>query len=262
MTTGLGDYWRALGKDLATPTSAFLDHFDEYKVLDQVGRAPKSCAPVEQSVYPMIYRAQDVCALMWLTPNAAGSLDLVSHYPMVIDGAPISAHVIADTPWEGNIEGFVHLQINGSVHTCFDPLFPLTGHSYIPNEHDDFLLSGFAISVHPLRNVAEVSNKHSLLASSLSTHYETGKTILVDLSDQSEAKELHAVIGLVKAVGKSEISGLQVFRVTVEAFPGVDLPLIFGATSLRTAGWEPAPGEPIAAIFLLQGCLASAVMSL
>jgi len=260
--TGLGDYWRALNKDLSAAASAFLEHFDDSKVLDQSGRAPSSCAPIDQIVNPMLYRTNLVGAVMWLARNSAGSLNLVSHYPMVLDGARVSAVVVGDTPWEGQVEGYVHLRINGTDVTCFDPLFPLTGQDYVENESADFALAGFGVAIHPLSAQAERSNNNPQVAASLSAYYETGRGILLGLSSQSDAQELHLAIATVKDVRRSTIGGLQLFRATIELAPGVDIPLIFGLTSLGTTGWAPAPGESIAATFLLQGCLSSAIAGL
>lgn|GEM_PF-3667718 len=262
MKTGLGDYWRALNKDLSAATSAFLEHFDDYKVLDQVGRAPNSCAPVDEIVQPMIYRAELVSAIMWLARNSSGSLNLVSHYPMVLDGARISAVVVGDTPWEGQVEGYLHLRINGRDMACFDPLFPLNGHDYVENESADFSLAGFGVSIHPLSALAERSNNKPQIAASLSAYYETGHSILLDLSSQSDAQELHLAIATVKDLRRGTVGGLHLFRATIELPIGVDIPLIFGSTSLGATGWVPAPGEPIAATFLLQGCLTSAIAGL
>ncbi len=195
MTTGLGDYWRVLNKDISASISAFFERFDDYQVLDQIGHAPKNCAPEEQIVQPMIYRTELVSALMWLARNAGGGLNLVSHYPMVADGSRISATVVGDTPWEGNVEGYVHLQINGMDVTCFDPLFPLTGLHYVENEPADFLLAGFGVSIYPLSAIAEFSNKHPQVASSLSAYYDTGRAVFLNLSGQSDAQELHFVAG-------------------------------------------------------------------
>ena len=262
MKTGLGDYWRALNTDLSAATLAFLDHLDDYKVLDQVGRAPQSCAPVDQIVQPMIYRTELVSAAMWLAENSSGSLNLVSHYPMVLDGARVSAVVVGDTPWEGQVEGYVHLRINGADVTCFDPLFPLTGQGYVENESADFALAGFGVSIHPLSALAERSNNNPQVAASLSAYYETGRSILLDLSGQSDAQELHLAIGTVGDVREGHVGSLRLFRATIELVPSLVIPLIFGSTSLGTTGWEPAPGESIAATFLLQGCLASATANL
>lgn len=262
MKTGLGDYWRALNKDSSAATSAFLEHFDDYKVLDESGRAPSGCAPLDQIVHPMIYRTELVSAVMWLAGNSSGSLNLVSHYPMVLDGARVSAVVVGDTPWKGQIEGYVHLRISGREVTCFDPLFPLTGQDYVENESAEFALAGFGISIHPLSALAERSNNKPQVAASLSAHYETGRSILLDLSGQSDAQELQLAIATVKDVRRGAVDELHLFRITIELAPGVDIPLIFGSTSIGTAGWAPAPGESIAVTFLLQGCPASTIADL
>jgi hypothetical protein len=47
----------------------------------------------------------------------------------------------------------------------------------------------------------------------------------------------------------------NVLRITMEALTGLELPLIFGATSIGTPGWTPSAGERVAITFLLQGCM-------
>ncbi len=249
----LGDYWQAIHRPIGPAITTFMDRFDEYHVVARFEHLPADCPTEWNGVTPMLLRDLLVDSIAWVTCTESGQLLIVSHYPTVIDGGESSAIVIRSTAWPENVEGFVSVRIDETELTFFDTHFPLSRDRYEPGETATITFCAFAVTIHRLADIAEYAGTRKDLAEEISKVFERGQTFLRPSPAVPDIEDRYVFMGQIGHIKKGKIGELTVYRAQIKLLPGLEIPLVFGKTSIDTPDWEPREESFVSAIIFLHG---------
>lgn len=252
MTTGLGDFWRCIDRDIGVAVSAFLDRFDEYEVLGPVELVPAGCGV--DGVVAWTLHTPLIDAIGWLGSSSDGNYELVSHYPTVVKGCgEVKATVISYEDWPEHVEGLLRVNVEGKELTVFDSLFPASRESYEVGGEIGLSLYGLGFSVRRMSDLAEVVNDDPLTSSMVDKVYETGESWIGHSPDAHYPDDLHMVVGQLVAVEDGDLGPMKIYRASIKVFPDVVIPIVYGATSIETKDFVPVAGSWVCMMVFLQG---------
>ena len=249
---GLGDFWGCIDKDNHATFLAFHERFHDYQVVGPVELAPPGCTEVE-SALRMVLHTDLVDAVAWVGTTDTGLL-MVSHYPTVIKGCgEVDATILSTTSWEPQWEGVLEVSVMGKTFSVFDSMFASGRDGYRENELIRLSLCGLATSVQRMARVTEHMTGSSSAEDVLTKVYSTGVCWFGHSKDARHTRDFHVLFGKLIQVDSGLIGSLKIYRTTVELFPGVIAPIVFGESSIEEEGWTPTEGSFVVMMVFLHG---------